>query len=376
MLLGGDLLIATVDGIVPCSQAIQKDSGAARAGAAHPQHQAAVARRGQRQARLAVDDEATGTSTAASSSPRPGGTRRARGTASSPTTRPARGSFYDLGRDVLIRMRGDMFFGTQNGIVMQADRTGYDDGLPYTATLVGGWEMFQSAAARRHVAPGARGVHLALGQPFQPQLAATVDYVVTIPPPPPPGLDPGVLDVWDEGLWDRRAVGRRPRPAKRPDPQHHVGLDRHERLCPCADRAGDGRRSRRAGRRTDRDRGDVRARRHQRVRAEGPGSLFERYDPEGALGGLFAPAYIAGYAPSGQAVQAWQAQQRPVSANMIDELRMPEPFAYPNAANAYAAAGAGNVCGEGRIPQRLHFRRPARPGRPRRVACRRHGQPG
>ena len=89
--------------------------------------------------------------------------------------------------------------------------------------------------------------------------------------------------------------------------------------------------------------------------ADGPGSLFERYDPEGALGGLFAPAYIAGYAPSGQAVQAWQAQQRPVSANMIDELRMPEPFAYPNAANMYAAAGAGNVYGEGRIPRNLTF---------------------
>ena len=41
-------------------------------------------------------------------------------------------------------MRGDMFFGTQDGLIMQADRTGYDDGVPYVATLVGGWEMFQS----------------------------------------------------------------------------------------------------------------------------------------------------------------------------------------------------------------------------------------
>ena len=42
------------------------------------------------------------------------------------------------------RMRGDMFFGTQLGKIMQADRTGYDNGVPYTATMVGGWEMFSS----------------------------------------------------------------------------------------------------------------------------------------------------------------------------------------------------------------------------------------
>ena len=31
------------------------------------------------------------------------------------------------------------------------------------------------------------------------------------------------------------------------------------------------------------------------------------YNPAGALGGLFAPAYIPGYAPSDAAVQAWRA---------------------------------------------------------------------
>lgn len=42
------------------------------------------------------------------------------------------------------------------------------------------------------------------------------------------------------------------------------------------------------------------------------------------MGGLFAPAYIKGYAPSEQAVAAWQAQHRPVTAGMIDQLRMPD----------------------------------------------------
>jgi hypothetical protein len=95
----------------------------------------------------------------------------------------------------------NMFFGTQGGIVMQADRSGYDDGLPYVATLVGGWETFNSGAAQT-VWHQARAIFYARqGEPFEPQLSAAVDHVVTIPPPPPVGEDPGSFDVWDEGLW-------------------------------------------------------------------------------------------------------------------------------------------------------------------------------
>jgi hypothetical protein len=49
----------------------------------------------------------------------------------------------------------------------------------------------------------ARASFTAIGtQPFLPQLDATTDYVVTIPPPPSAGIDPGLEDVWDQGLWD------------------------------------------------------------------------------------------------------------------------------------------------------------------------------
>jgi hypothetical protein len=40
-------------------------------------------------------------------------------------------------------------------------------------------------------------------EPFQPQLSATTDYVISLPQPPPAGPDPGVADVWDQGLWDQ-----------------------------------------------------------------------------------------------------------------------------------------------------------------------------
>jgi hypothetical protein len=87
--------------------------------------------------------------------------------------------------------------------------------------------------------------------------------------------------------------------------------------------------------------------------ADGPGSLFERYNSQGALGGLFAPAYVPGFAPSEAAVTAWQAERRPVTSDMIDELRMPDPYQYPSA--AMSMGGAGNVYGEGRIPANVGF---------------------
>jgi hypothetical protein len=101
-----------------------------------------------------------------------------------------------------MRMRDDMFFGTQGGIVMQADRTGYDDGQPYLATLVGGWEVFQSPSQTITWRQARCSFAATAGQPSQPQLSATADYIVTLPTPPPAGPDPGVADIWDQGLWD------------------------------------------------------------------------------------------------------------------------------------------------------------------------------
>ena len=54
--------------------------------------------------------------------------------------------------------------------------------------------------------------------------------------------------------------------------------------------------------------------------------LFASYDPVGAMGGLFAPALIRGYAPSEQAVADWTAQNRGVTRADVDATRMPGDF--------------------------------------------------
>lgn len=202
MSLGGDFLIATVDGIVPVSQAIQKDSGALdlamltrnirdmwRREVAAKQNRPWTMKRWDIYGGIFV--------TWPGGNP---GDRRC-GVMNNATGAWCR---FTYGYDALcfVAMRDDMFFGTQDGTVMQMERTGYDDGLPFVATLVGGWEMF-GAASSTNVWHQARAVFAATaGQPFEPALNATVDYQVTIPTPPPAGPDPGILEVWDEGLWD------------------------------------------------------------------------------------------------------------------------------------------------------------------------------
>jgi hypothetical protein len=203
LLLGGDLLIATVDGIVPVSQAITKDSGALDLALITKNIKLLwrdeVAISAKRAAPWTMErwDEYGGifVTTPMGNTP---------STKHCLVVNNATGAWciYTWDATCFVRMRADMFFGTQNGIIMQADRTGYDDGLPYVATLVGGWELFQSGAARTTWHQARAVFTSGASEPFQPQLSATVDHVVKIPPPPAPGPDPGLADVWDQGLWD------------------------------------------------------------------------------------------------------------------------------------------------------------------------------
>jgi hypothetical protein len=199
--VGGDLLVLTVDGVVPISQAITKSAGQLELALItrtikRMWRDEVTAKRGLPWTMRKWDEYGANFITL------PGG---AAGNRYCLAMNNTTGAFARaLGWDAMcfLRLRGDMFFGTQGGIIMQANRTGLDDGKPYVATLVGGWEMFQ-AGSQDVVWHQARAIFTApAGEPFEPQITATVDFVVTVPPPPPAGPDPGVADVWDEGKWD------------------------------------------------------------------------------------------------------------------------------------------------------------------------------
>jgi hypothetical protein len=199
--IGGDMLIATVDGIVPISGAITKDRSELELAAItrniKPMWRMEVLEKREWAWTMCKWDEYGGLFVTW-----PGGTpgKRWCGAANLATGAWCRFVGYDA--TCFAKMRGDMFFGTQDGIVMQADRTGYDDGMPYTAVLVGGWEVFQSPGQTITWRQARASFSARANEPFAPQLSATTDYVVIVPPPPSAGADPGVLDLWDQGLWD------------------------------------------------------------------------------------------------------------------------------------------------------------------------------
>jgi hypothetical protein len=95
-----------------------------------------------------------------------------------------------------------MFFGTQTGKIMQADRTGYDNGVPYVCTMVGGWEVFQSPSQTITWKQARASFSARASEQFVPQLSGTTDYVITLPTPPPAPPEVPGLDLWDSGLWD------------------------------------------------------------------------------------------------------------------------------------------------------------------------------
>jgi hypothetical protein len=199
--VGGDVLIATVDGIIPISGAITKTRTelelAAVTRAIKPMWREHVLDKREHPWTMCKWDEYGAIFTTF-----PGGKTGKQLCLTTNAATGAHARFTGWDAMCFIRMRGDAFFGDQLGRIMQMDRTGYDNGVPYVATLVGGWEMFQSPSQTVTWRQSRASFSARAGEPFQPQLSATTDYVVVLPQPPLAGPDPGLLDLWDQGLWD------------------------------------------------------------------------------------------------------------------------------------------------------------------------------
>ena len=86
--------------------------------------------------------------------------------------------------------------------------------------------MFQSQSATVTWRQARASFSARAGEPFVPQVSATINYIITIPPPPPAGPDPGLLDLWDQGLWDTAIwdAGNPPAPVVRDTGWVSVGL--------------------------------------------------------------------------------------------------------------------------------------------------------
>lgn len=91
-----------------------------------------------------------------------------------------------------------VYFGTPDGGVFIAEAGGQDDGEPYFSTCVGVYEHLKTPATK--VVKMARTSWL-YRKPFTPKLTFAFDYVVNLPSYPAAASHPS-LDLWDVGLWD------------------------------------------------------------------------------------------------------------------------------------------------------------------------------
>jgi len=211
--LGGDLLVVTVDGIVPLSGVTQKDVSALSLSAIsyniEPMWMRELKTKDVYPWTLCKWDEGDALLVNF-----PGGATYNTKTVGVSNLHTGAWSRY-TGWDAMcfMKLRGSLFFGTQDGMIQQAESTGLDDavwdvglglntGNTYCCKMIGGWEMFQAPPNQVTWFQARATFFSSAREPFEPQLSATTDYEFRVPPPPNAGPDPGLLDVWDQGLWD------------------------------------------------------------------------------------------------------------------------------------------------------------------------------
>ncbi|TPK70204.1 hypothetical protein FJ930_19750 [Mesorhizobium sp. B2-4-15] len=199
MQAGGDLLIGMDDGIVPISQAIQKDAAALAlisvTRAIEPDWRREVA------ARSVLPWELLKWPTfnmGIVALPADAGQDKKVFVVNLQTGAWADYTGWDA--RCLVLHEGWAYFGTSDGKVMQCEVGGNDDGMPYTCTYVGLFDHMKRVA-RTKILHMARTVFLA-SRKFIPKLSVSTNYQVTLPSAPPSTPNDVTFDAWDSGLWD------------------------------------------------------------------------------------------------------------------------------------------------------------------------------
>lgn len=201
---GGDLVIATDIGFVPLSQAIQRDYAALSPSAvSFPIETAwndAVSLRRAEDWHCVVWPERQ---MVVVSLPTINEQTPAMYVANARTG--AWGNFTGWSGTCLEVFGGRMFFGSEEGKIIEAYVTGLDQGSTYTACYVPLFVDFGNSGALK-IADIARLVTRS-AQQINPQLSVMEDYVIDLPPSPSAaGVESG--SVWDAGIWGESTWGQ------------------------------------------------------------------------------------------------------------------------------------------------------------------------
>lgn len=92
------------------------------------------------------------------------------------------------------------YFGTSDGKILQMETGGSDDGMPYTCVYVGLPDSVKSPAAYKtfHSARATFQANL----PFLPKISASMNYKINLPTAPNSAAVE-TTSLWDVGLWDQ-----------------------------------------------------------------------------------------------------------------------------------------------------------------------------
>lgn len=199
MRAGGDLLIATLDGLVPLSQVLNKDPAALSLAAVsrniEPDWRTeAVARQSIPWDMEKWDEE----NLAVVALPVVGSSTPARTFIVNMET-GAWSRFTGWDTRSLAVHSGALYYGTSDGKIMLANSGGSDDGSTYVCAMALHFDhmkrpgQFKTLKQARATFRGSK--------PFTPKLSASVDYA-QIFPTAPSSVANYTVDTWDSGLWD------------------------------------------------------------------------------------------------------------------------------------------------------------------------------
>jgi len=196
---GGDLVIATEDGMVPITAAVQKDSAAlslaAITRAIEPEWKTEVGAR--RSQSWDVLKWPSNNMAVVSLPVIDGSTEAYCFVVNLETGAWCRYTGWDTQCLGIFNQIG--YFGTSDGKVMQMEVGGTDDGTPYTGTCVWSWDHLANTGAHKTV-KSMRGIFTA-DSDVNSNLSISTNYAESLPTVPSSIAD-YTTDTWDVGLWD------------------------------------------------------------------------------------------------------------------------------------------------------------------------------
>lgn len=100
----------------------------------------------------------------------------------------------------LVRHDGQVYFGTNTGTVLQAEVGGSDEGSIYYPTVVWNWDHLGQFGSTKTVHQ-ARATMIT-ATPVVPKISVSTDYTISLPSYPASSGTSDAPALWDVGLWD------------------------------------------------------------------------------------------------------------------------------------------------------------------------------